>query len=408
MKYIDTYNLLKSKVNYDDDFIEIDDKTVIRNFTFSSQNFKILPGEANYACDKHDYTTDKCYNFDNETGIVNDVLDIHDSTIEDNKAFRYHVFSPAGTTHTSQIVLMLHGFNEKDWQKYLPWAKRIVEKTGKTIVMFPIAFHMNRAPLAWSEKRMMYEASLQRKKKFPNLLHSSLSNVAISTRIHAKPQRFVWSGLQTYYDVINFIEDFKAGNHPFIKPNTQIDIIAYSIGAFLAQILIATNYNNYFDKTKLAMFCGGAVFNRLSPVSKFILDSEANVNLYSFIVEHLESHLKKDERLSHYLNNPEHPEGLSFRSMLNYKVLSNLREDVFRKMSNRMMAVTLSQDSVVPPYEVVNTLQGRNRDIPVNVYEIDFPYPYKHEDPFPALEKYQDDVDEQFNKVFEPICDFLK
>ncbi|MDR1055032.1 MAG: DUF6051 family protein [Prevotellaceae bacterium] len=407
MKYIDTFKLLKSRVNYDDDFIEIDNNTVTRNFLFSSKYFTILPGERFYSCHQHDYTTDKSYNFDIKTGIVDEVLDIHDSQICDNTSFRYHVFSPVSTAKAKQIVLMLHGFNEKHWHKYLPWAKHIVETTGKTVVMFPIAFHMNRAPQTWSEIHMMYEASALRKQQFPNILHSSLSNVAISTRIHAKPQRFVWSGLQTYYDIIHFIEDYKMGKHPFIIADASIDIFAYSIGAFLAQILMMTNYKNYFGKSKLAMFCGGAVFNRLSPVSKFILDSEANVNLYSFIVEHLESHLKKDERLNHYLNF-EHPEGISFRSMLNYKVMSDLRENLFRAMSNRMMALVLTQDNVVPPYEVVNTLQGKNRDIPVLIKDVDLPYPYKHEDPFPALEKIKDLVDENFKNVFTFIGNFLK
>lgn len=407
MKYIDLFTLLKQKANYNDDLITIDNETVIRNYTLTSKYFTILPGEPHYACHRHNFTTDKCYDFDNKTGIINEVLDIHDSQIEDNKTFRYHIFAPANACKTSDIVLMLHGFNEKHWHKYLPWAKRIVETTGKAVVLFPIAFHMNRAPQAWSDTRMMYEASAQRKSLFPNILHSSLSNVAISTRIHAKPQRFVWSGLQTYYDVIQFIKEYKRGDHPFISPDAKIDIFAYSIGAFLSQILMMTNHNNYFGKSKLAMFCGGAVFNRLSPVSKFILDSEANVNLYSFIVEHLESHLRKDIRLNHYLN-LEHPEGISFRSMLNYKVMSDLRENSFRTMSDRLMAVTLTQDNVVPPYEVVNTLQGKNRDIPIHVEELDLPYPYKHEDPFPATERYEDEVDESFNQVFKSICNFLK
>ena len=406
MKYIDNYNLLKSKVNYDD-LTVIDENLILRNFSFVSDNFKILPGELSYSCKRHGFWTDRCYNFDNKTGIINEVLDIQDSKIEDNINFRYHVLSPSEAEKASDIILMLHGFNEKHWRKYLPWAKRIVEASGKTVVMFPIAFHMNRAPQAWSDPRMMFDASKLRKQQFPNMLHSSLSNVAISTRIHAKPQRFLWSGLQTYYDVIRFIEEYKSGEHPFISPDARIDIFAYSIGAFLAEILMMTNYNDYFGKSKLAMFCGGAVFNRLSPVSKFILDSEANVNLYSFIVEHLESHLKKDPQLNHYLN-MEHPEGVNFRIMLNYKIMSDLRESAFRQMSDRLTAVTLTQDNVVPPYEVINTLRGRNRDIPITVHEFDFDYQYKHEDPFPATEKIRDQVDKAFETVFEPICDFLK
>jgi len=67
----------------------------------------------------------------------------------------------------------------------------------------------------------------------------------------------------------------------------------------------------------------------------------------------------------------------------------------------------LKQDMVVPPYEVVNTLQGKNRDIPVRVDIHDFPYAYKHEDPFPVLEKISDEVDDAFKRVFDPIGEFL-
>jgi len=271
--------------------------------------------------------------------------------------------------------------------------------------LFPIAFHMNRAPKEWSETRPMYEVSNRRKELFPDIIHSTLSNAAISTRLHTKPQRFLWSGIQTYYDVIQFIDEYKSGLHPFILPDAEVDMFAYSIGAFLAEVLIMTNHKHYFDKSKLVMFCGGPVFNRLSPVSKFILDSQANVVLYSYIVEHLESHLKKNEKLRHYLC--DSAEGTSFRSMLNYGVMSDLREERLRALAERLLAVTLKQDTVVPPYEVANTLQGKYRDIPVRIDMFDLPYPYKHEDPFPLSEKYSDDIDAGFKSVFTPICDFF-
>jgi hypothetical protein len=201
------------------------------------------------------------------------------------------------------------------------------------------------------------------------------------------------------------MKDIKANQHPDIEADASIDFFAYSIGAFLAQILMMTDYEGYFSKSKLCLFCGGAVFNRLSPVSKFILDSEANVSLYSFVVEHLESHMKRDKMLRTYLGD-SHPEGVYFRSMLNYKTFTNFRENRFRGMHNRVLAITLEKDTVVPPYEVINTLQGIKRDIPIEVDILDFSYPYKHEDPFPALTSIADAVDEEFNKAFERICNF--
>lgn len=402
MKYIDLFNYLKKIENYTDNQIEIDDNLVLKNFTFESNYRFLLPGgEGN----NDDYEYIPGIPEDYEPDIIQKMLNKKDSEIMENIKFRYHIITPKKEVKAKGIILMFHGFNEKYWSKYLPWAKHIVDKTGKAVVMFPIAFHMNRAPAIWSDSREMYNVSLQRKERHPAVICSSLSNVAISTRLHNKPQRFIWSGLQTYYDIIDFVEAIKAGKHSAIDTNATIDFCSYSIGTFLGEILMMTNKNGYFSNSKYATFCGGAVFNRLSPVSKFILDSEANVSLYSFVVEHLESHMKRDEILRHYLT--AHPEGINFRSMLNYKTLTEYREDVFRKMSHQFYALTLAHDEVVPTYEVINTLQGIKRDIPIMVETLDYPYKYTHEDPFPALSKIADEVDEQFRLTFDKISNFL-
>jgi hypothetical protein len=403
MKYIDTFNHFKAIENYEDNEIVVDDHTVMRNFSFESQYRFILPGGLGNN-DDYEYLPDIQHEY--EPDIIQEMLNKKDPEIMENINFRYHVLSPRNKGKVKGLVLMFHGFNEKYWTKYYPWAKYIVDKTGKSVVLFPIAFHMNRAPAAWSNTHEMYAISQQRKQRHKDVIHSSLSNVAISTRLHNKPQRFIWSGLQTYYDVINFIEDVKADKHPAIAADATIDLMSYSIGSFLAEVLIMTNQNGYFSNSKFVSFCGGAVFNRLSPVSKFILDSEANVSVYSFVVEHLESHVKRDEVLRHYLSEI-HPEGVNFRCMLNYKTLTKYREDIFRSMSDRIYAITLAEDSVVPSYEIINTLQGVKRDIPVRVDILDFPYKYKHEDPFPARTIIQDEVDEQFRRTFDLVVDFM-
>jgi len=93
--------------------------------------------------------------------------------------------------------------------------------------------------------------------------------------------------------------------------------------------------------------------------------------------------------------------------MLSYGVMSDMREERLRCLSDRLLAIGLKQDTVVPPYEIINTLQGKYRDIPSRVDVLDFPYPYKHEDPFPVLEKISDDVDAGFRRVFDTIGKFL-
>ncbi len=402
MNYLDLYHHLKAIENYTDDRIVIDENLVMRNFTFSSNYKFLLPGGLG---NNDDYEYIPVTPEDYEPDVIQQMLNKKDAEIQENMEFRYHIIMPANQEKSNRIIFMFHGFNEKYWNKYLPWAKYIADKTGKAIVMFPIAFHMNRAPAVWSNSREMFKVSNERKKRHPEIISSTLSNVAISTRLHNKPQRFIWSGLQSYYDVIDLVESIKSGEHPAIEKEASMDFFSYSIGTFLGEILMMSNKNDYFSDSKYVTFCGGAVFNRLSPVSKFILDSEANVSLYSFVVEHLESHMKRDEILRHYMNTE--PEGKNFRCMLNYKTLTSYREDLFRKMNKQLYGIVLQKDEVVPPYEVINTLQGTLRDIPIKIEMLDYPYKYTHEEPFPLHEKIKEEVDLQFRITFDKISDFL-
>ena len=405
MGYSEDYKQLKNIFNYSEQTIRLNQQFLIHNLDFQSTHFQILTGDNQYNCEDHHVSFQS--EGQHEVNQFSMMPDRADSEVTENRIFKYHLFKPDTGERSKQIVLLFHGFNEKYWHKYLPWAKRIMEVTGKSVVLFPIAFHMNRSPHSWSEKKVMYLLSEERKKQYPDILHSSISNAAISARLQTNPQRFFWSGLQTYADVMQFIEMIKEDKHPLIAPDASIDFFSYSIGSLLAQILMMTNPGHHFDKSRLCMFCGGAVFNRMSPVTRFILDSEANVALYSYVIEHIESHLIKNKRLGHFLSE-QHPEGFIFRYMLNYNTYKTNREKRFKELSSQLTAITLEKDTVVPPYEVMNTLQGAMRNIPVKIHNFDFPYDYKHEDPFPCKDKIKDSVDAEFDRVFSVVCDFLK
>ncbi len=383
MNYAELHKHLKEQVVFDRPIIDLGGGVCAHNFSFVSKNTHFLP-------DDHELK-----------GSGDDLLDVADVCVPENSSFLYHVLHPKNEGKTRGMILLFHGFNEKHWHKYLPWAAKLLELTGKSVVLFPIAFHMNRAPLLWSDSRAMHKISRQRKEEFPDLLHSSLVNAAISARLHKNPQRFLWSGLQTFHDVKDFVGSCKNGEHPLFEEGVTSDIMAYSIGGFLSEVLLLSNPDGLFSETRLAMFCGGPVFNRISPVSKFILDSEANVRLYSYLVEHLESHLKHDRRLAECLDNSA---GRAFRSMLNYKAMADFRERRFREMAGRISAIALAKDEVIPAYEVANTLQGRMRDIPVPVECMDFPYEYKHEEPFPVQNAPQEPVDAAFLSVMKKIA----
>ncbi|MFO7938280.1 MAG: DUF6051 family protein [Bacteroidales bacterium] len=380
---------------------------LLRKLHHTSTTACLLPGDSEYSCSAHQCTFESAAdNVIHQIGTQGTPLHVHDSHVEQNQAFPYYIVMPDKPGKARRVIFLFHGFNEKSWDKYLPWAYALSRSTGAAVVLFPIAFHMNRAPAEWSEKRAMFELSRQRRKQFPEVCGSSLSNVAISMRLHALPQRFVWSGLQSFYDVVDFIGACKAGTHPYIHPDFAYDIFAYSIGGMLAQILKMANPKNFFTHSKVALFCSGAVFNRLSPVSKFILDSEANVALYAFLVEHLDYHRKTDPRLAHYLS-PLHPEGHVLHTMLSYQKMRGEREELLRQVASDIYAVGLKKDTVIPTFEMMNTLQGAFRDIPIPVDQLEFDYPYTHENPFPLAGVDGHTVDAAFVETFDKLGRFL-
>ncbi len=381
-------------------------KIEINDYDFESKAYKILPGAAEYYCETHDREFSDGSHFYTDVGTIKDNVQVKDIAVEENRFFKYRVLSPGGIEKNRRVIFLFHGFNEKDWKKYMPWAELMCLGTGASVVLFPIAFHMQRAPKYWSSKREMFKLSTRRKERFPNIVNSTLSNVAISMRLHSMPQRFIWSGLQTFYDVTAFISDCKHGNHPHIEADFTFNIFAYSIGGFLAQILKLTNPEHYFTDTRVCLFCSGAAFNRLSPVSKFILDSEANVALYSFLVEHFDKMLEKDRMLNHYINEG-HQEGRVFYSMLDYQKERAFREKLLKENEDHIYAITLGKDSVIPSYEVINTQKGAYRDINIRVDEIDFDREYKHENPFPEDTDREGQVREEMESVFKKVCDFF-
>jgi len=407
MNYIETHNSLKEYFERGEEVsIAGNPNFTLYHLPFESENYRILPGEETYVDQGKKFPRTPDY----QNAIspeINELLNLDDSKVSENKRFTYAIFKPENTRNSKDVIFLLHGLNEKTWFKYLPWAKKLMEHTGKTIVLFPTAFHMNRAPSAWSDFRLMNDLRQIREGLFPAISASSFANIAISNRLHILPQRFLWSGLQTFYDIIQLIKQVKAGKHPLIDSNAGFDFFAYSIGAFLTEVLMLSNPEGLLSQSKLFMFCGGAVFNRMSPVQKSILDSEANIALYSFFLEHLDTYMKKDARLAHYFSE-SHTEGSVFRSMLEYHKLREFREEKLRNLSDRIAAIALKQDKVVSSYEVQGTLEGADRDIPIDVRVVDPKYKYSHENPFPLKVQDQKEIGVAFDEIFGVAGDFLK
>ena len=375
---------------------------------FSSRNAHVLPGAARYECAEHGAVFGPDEIRQRDPGAkYHESLHAPDCGICSNTGFRYPLFRRAGGGKAASVIILINGLNEKRWDKYLPWALRLAESTGKAVALFPIAFHMNRTPPGWSNARIMNAVSAERRQRYPSIAHSSFANAAISVRLQAAPQRFFWSGYQTYLDVVQLVGDIRAGRHAAIEPAASIDFFAYSIGSFLAELILMTDPGSYFPDSRLFMFCGGPTLDRMYPASRYILDSEAVIALHAYMIEQLDNELRRYPRLCHYFQ--EHPEVWDyFRAMLSYPKLKTLREARFRALAGRIEALALRQDAVIPPVEVINTLQGDTREIPIRVHVKEFPYLYSHVMPFPFRHSLGPQLDECFDGVFNIAAAHLR
>jgi pimeloyl-ACP methyl ester carboxylesterase len=362
----------------------------IHNYPFKSDRF--IDHES-YLCGDDNYI---------ESELEKEVFfTTEDEDIEENNNFNYIIIKDRSTVKAKDAIFMFHGLNERFWQKYLPWAITLHKLTGKAVVLFPIAFHMNRAPITWSNPRIMKQISNYRINNFNGINNSTFANAALSSRLHHNPSRFFTSGFRTYYDITKLMAEIRAGRHNLIFDDVEIDFFGYSIGALLAEVLLMSNPNNYFDRSKLFIFCGGPTFDIMFPVAKAILDSEAYNSTSKFF-----------RLFDDYLNNGKIdrsslPEIKYFKSLLSQLGLRNVREERLLELKDNIFAVSLIKDKVVPPDSVINTLNGSNKKIPIRTMITDFPYNYSHETPFPTEEGLREIVNVNFENIFELASSYL-
>ena len=90
-------------------------------------------------------------------------------------------------------------------------------------------------------------------------------------------------------DIVKLASDISNGEHAIIPKTRNINIFAYSIGAFLAEIIMMGNPDNIFSDSKLFMFCGGSVFSNMKGASKFIMDRRAFDRVYNYFLYDFEA-----------------------------------------------------------------------------------------------------------------------
>ncbi|MDP3001957.1 MAG: DUF6051 family protein [Bacteroidales bacterium] len=374
MEYTKTYNELKSLFTTDNEEVHIPDSDIkIYNIGFRSD----IPLNG----------------FSNKSDIL----------ITENHSFSYPVFTPR-RAESDKVILLLHGLNERSWLKYLVWAYYLAMYTDSYVILFPISFHINRSPSAWKDPRAMIPLMKDRNSYLGEINMSSFANIAISNRLTEDPMRFFNSGYQTTSDIIKLLSIVRNGEHRIIPRSSKINIFAYSIGAFLAEIILMGNPENLFSESKLFIFCGGSVFSNMRGSSKLIMDSLAFDRVYSYYLNDFEKSITGKSSLVDFLRNSQ--VGMAFRSMIDLGRLKAFRENILKKLQSQIHSITLLKDTVIPSDGVVATLSSFNKSDIVEVW--DFPYTYSHENPFPILDfPLCKKVDYCFERVFSEAQSFL-
>jgi hypothetical protein len=325
----------------------------------------------------------------------------------ENWNFDYLIISPLGKEKHKNATILFHGFNERNWNKYYPWAIKLVKETAKAVVLFPFAYHINRSPAHWTDLREMSSLSQERKiaKKPEDADYSSFINVALSSRMEYYPQQFYFSGMQSYLDYLDLFSLIRSGEHPLFEKNTEISFFAYSIGCLLAQIILLANPEEAFARTKSFLFCGGSSFDRMNGVSKYIIDSFAAEKLSKFNKRLHEKHLFRQE--NNRLNTVINAASKSFISLLQEEMYVDFREERWKAKAADILVYAFNKDKVVPIESIKENLLGKDRSIPIKLVEKAVSYDFVHEQPFKGKQN-QDEAEDCFEEVFNLAAEFLK
>jgi len=374
MEYTKTFNELKSIFNTENEKISIPGSDIkIHNILFHSD----VP--------------------------LNEFSNKNDALIPENCSFSYPVFAPVNIEST-KVILLLHGLNERSWVKYLVWAYYLAKNTDSYVILFPISFHINRSPSSWKDPRAMVHFMKDRNSNLGEINMSSFANIALSNRLTEDPMRFFKSGYQTSSDIVKLLSGVRNGEHEIIPRTSDFNIFAYSIGAFLAEIILMGNPEKLFSRSKLFIFCGGSVFSNMQGSSKLIMDSLAFDRVYRYYLYDFEKTLIGKSPLVDFLCTSQI--GMAFRSMIDLGRLKTFRENILTKLHDQIHSISLTKDSVIPCKGVVSTLNNLNKKDIVDVW--DFPYTYTHENPFPIFDfPLSKKVDYWFERVFAEATLFL-
>lgn len=338
----------------------------VYNLAFRSRQGVHLLGQPGYACAEHGQS------FPAEPASDGPA----DCDIGENLDFRYPLLrghTPNGdVTRSRHLIILLHGLNERSYGKYVPWAYQLWRSTGAAVALFPLSFHVNRVHPAWGRELKQH---LGRRHEVARNENVHAFNAVLSERLDARPERFFWGGLQSYGDVVELVRQIRAGEHPYVDPEAQVDLLGYSAGGYLSLGLLLADEAGLFKDSRCVLFASGAVLRSTHLSTRLIMDMACEMSLVKLFVRF--TGRLASPRLAHWL--ADHEEGRWFRALFGEESQREHLEARLRQLAPRLLAITNANDEVIPAGAVLNTLQGLNRDTGVRVESLHLGV---HEHPF--------------------------
>lgn len=367
MKHIDYQRLSKSfrmKEDWtDSEPLRLSDtEAVVHNLEYVSRHAHHLLGAPSYRCEAHNL------DFPGEPVEGGN----SDCQIAANISFRYPLVREPGTARHRRVTMILHGLNERSFTRYLPWAYHLWDRTGDPVILFPLAFHINRVLPGWA--RHQQEIG-DRRCGIPSNEYAHRFNAIISDRLELHPARFFWGAVQSYHDVLDLVRTIRRGEHPHFEPGAQIDLVGYSAGGYLALIFLMENPEGLFADSRCVAFATAVPTRDLCLSSPLILDMTAEVALMKLYVRNIDR--LANARMRHWFDH--HGEGRWIRAFSGTQPHQALIETRMRELAPRLLGISNVNDLVTPTGAMLNTLQGLRRDTGVPVIELNLGI---HENPF--------------------------
>jgi hypothetical protein len=276
----------------------------------------------------------------------------------DNVAFALPVVLPRRPGPFRRVVIILHGLNESEYRKYFPWACTLAS-VGLPVLLFPIAFLVNRRPRRWRSE-VESQRRLQVRQGLPGNAVATRYNAMLSARLEEHPERLFLGGRQSYFDLLDLAASLHRGAfavdaasaavpaHPFAA-GTRVDFLGFSIGGYLTLgLLLSQPEHPALAHSRAVIFAAAAPFVPAdgaaiaNPLSPFILDERATERLRAFY---------RSAEAEALLDNAE---GRWCRAL--FRAERQVLDPPLQRLRGRLLRIGNARDTVMPPAGMAATL----------------------------------------------------